>query len=184
MNESQECLQAIDNFIGKGLSRAIKLQSRDFSVVTAYQITEKGLNFLARAPKEILMAVDDFLYRSGDILQLRFNSTEFEIYTASGFSQVSGVTDTEDVSYVSSPWLPSNLRYTSKPMRSMAHRAHESAATVSLLKDDMSSAIMLSNVFLLVAEWIPSGHTSALAPNHTFFFVCVRAMCVCARLSR
>ena len=97
---------------------------------------------------------------------------------------MSGVTDTEDVSYVSSPWLPSNLRYTSKPMRSMAHRAHESAATVSLLKDDMSSAIMLSNVFLLVAEWIPSGHTSALAPNHTFFFVCVRAMCVCARLSR
>ena len=44
--------------------------------MTAYQITDKGLNFLARAPKEILMAVDDFLYRSGDILQLRFNSTE------------------------------------------------------------------------------------------------------------
>ena len=28
----------------------------------------------------------------------------------------------QDVSYVSSPWLPQNLRYTSKPMRSMAHR--------------------------------------------------------------
>ena len=34
------------------------------------QVTEKGLNFLARAPKDILMKVDDFLYRSGDILQV------------------------------------------------------------------------------------------------------------------
>ena len=41
------------------MCRNIKLQSRDFSAVTAFQISEKGLNFLARAPKEILMAVDD-----------------------------------------------------------------------------------------------------------------------------
>jgi hypothetical protein len=179
--------QAIDNFIVVDrLLRAIKLQSRDFSVVTAYQITEKGLNFLARAPKEILMAVDDFLYRSGDILRLRFNSTEFEIYTASGLSQVSGVMDTEDVSYVSSPWLRSNLRYTSKPMRSMAHRAHESAATVSFFVEGRHE---LGNHAL---ERLPAcrrvdtirSHESALAPNPTRFCVCARAMCVCARLSR
>ena len=57
-------------------------------------------------------------------MQVRFDGDDFEIYTASGFSQKSGITETEDVSYVSSPWLPQNLRYTSKPMRSMAHRSH------------------------------------------------------------
>lgn len=157
MNVSQECLQGVDDFIAKGLCRNIKLQSRDFSAVTAFQITEKGLNFLARAPKEILMAVDDFLYRSGDILQVRFGGDDFEIYTASGFSQKSGVTDTEDVSYVASPWLPHNLRYTSKPMRSMAHRSHEAAEGVSALQDDLEPAILLANVNILVAEWIPQG---------------------------
>ena len=48
MNVSQECLQGVDDFIAKGLCRNIKLQSRDFSAVTAFQITEKGLNFLVR----------------------------------------------------------------------------------------------------------------------------------------
>ena len=38
---------------------------------THKKITEKGLNFLSRAPKQILMPVDDFLYRSGDVLQAR-----------------------------------------------------------------------------------------------------------------
>eukprot|EP00960_Hanusia_phi_P068546 766873-Hanusia_phi.AAC.1 len=165
MNVTQEGMHALDDFISKNLCRNIKLQSKDFSAVTAYQITEKGLNFLARAPKEILMAVDDFLYRSGDVLQVRFNGSDFEIYTSSGFSQESGVTDTEDVSYVSSPWLPQTLRYTSKPLRSFAHRAYEAAEGISQLHDELDSAIRLRNVNLLVAEWIPLG------PNQLWYLM-------------
>eukprot|EP00291_Cryptomonas_curvata_P025061 CAMPEP_0172156774 /NCGR_PEP_ID=MMETSP1050-20130122/3415_1 /TAXON_ID=233186 /ORGANISM="Cryptomonas curvata, Strain CCAP979/52" /LENGTH=185 /DNA_ID=CAMNT_0012825915 /DNA_START=140 /DNA_END=694 /DNA_ORIENTATION=- len=78
MNVSQECIAALDDFITKELVNNVKLQSRDFTNVIAYQITDKGQKFLARAPKNITLKVDDFLYRGGDVLQVRFDGTDFE----------------------------------------------------------------------------------------------------------
>ncbi len=42
-------------------------------------------------------------------------------------------------------------------MRSMVHRSHEAAEGISALQDDLEPAILLANVNILVAEWIPQG---------------------------
>mmetsp|Transcript_4406 Transcript_4406/g.13010 ORF Transcript_4406/g.13010 Transcript_4406/m.13010 type:complete len:570 (-) Transcript_4406:1335-3044(-) len=157
MNISQECVAALEDFIMKGLVYHVKLQSRDFTTVSAFQITDKGQGFLARAPKTITLKVDDFLYRAGDILQVRFNGQEFEMYTDAGYCVLSKVTDIEDLSYVSSPWLPKCLRYNDKPFRSMEHRAYEAAQGASAAATEMTSLIYLKNVSLMLSEWLPMG---------------------------
>jgi len=76
------------------------------------------------------------------------------------------VTDIEDVSYVSSPFLPENIRTAwGKAMSSNAHRAHESAVGNSNLKDELSEAIRLSNVSVLVGEWVPFGSNNVVSLN-------------------
>jgi hypothetical protein len=39
----------------------------------------------------------------------------------------------------------------------MGHRSHEASEGITDLKDDMEAAIFLSNVNIVVAEWIPQG---------------------------
>ena len=75
-----------------------------------------------------------------------------QVYTAGGYTRMSDVTETEDVSYVSSPYLPECLRGDEKPMTDNSNRAHESAAGESDLKDELSEAITLSNVVAMVGE--------------------------------
>ena len=68
-----------------------------------------------------------------------FNLTgrTFFFYTADRqYSVDSKVTQTEDVSYVSSPYLPECLRRGSHGMTSNAHRAFESAAGKSDIRDE------------------------------------------------
>ena len=78
----------------------------------------------------------------------------------------SKVTDTEDVSYVSSPYLPRSIRTRfAKDMTSNKHRAHESAAGEANIRDELSEAIHLSNVNILVGEWIPFGSNQIVALN-------------------
>ena len=69
----------------------------------------------------------------------------------------STITETEDVSYVSSPYLPFTLRDLKCPMASNAHRASESAAGTSNLKDELDVQLSLSRLVIMVGEWIPFG---------------------------
>ena len=56
------------------------------------------------------------------------------------------VTDTEDVSYVASPWLPQVLRKRGREASSNAHRAHESGEGRSTIVDDLDEVITLRYV--------------------------------------
>ena len=49
-----------------------------------------------------------------------------------------GITEVEDVSYVSSPFLPLSVRKSEKPMTSNAHRAGEAVTGESNIKDELS----------------------------------------------
>ena len=73
----------------------------------------------------------------------------FKLVTDSGYSRESTIMDTEDVSYVSSPYLPTCVRNprNSTPFTSNADRAHESAAgTSSNIKDELDITIVLKEV--------------------------------------
>ena len=103
--------------------------------------------FLRRTPRPVAACcqvkgvVDKFVYAKksdgGGLLEVSFDSKAndgegaFMLGTADGsFSKESEVSESEDVSYVSSPYLPMCLRKENRfmmPFTSNAHRAHEAA---------------------------------------------------------
>ena len=86
---------------------------------------------------------------------------------STGYERESSCTDAEDVSYVSSPFLPSCVRNPrdQRPFTSNAHRAHESAAGESNIRDELDEAITLAYVLTMVGEWIPFGANQIVALN-------------------
>ena len=83
------------------------------------------------------------------------------------FQKESSCTDAEDVSYVSSPYLPSCVRNPrdQRAFTSNAHRKHESAAGEDNVRDELDEAITLAYVLTMVGEWIPFGSNQIVALN-------------------
>ncbi len=177
LNITQEGRAALDDLREKHMLGALKLATEDFQPVTAYQASAKGLAFLAQCcTDEHRAGVHKFVYAAdapGALLKATFDGENFWMVDPSGRRFESLLTETEDVSYVSSPFLPDCLRADlNKPMHSNAHRAHESAAGGSTIKDGgsdgeggLSEAIVLSHVHALVGEWIPFGSNQIVALN-------------------
>ena len=65
-----------------------------------------------------------------DLLKVSWDGSAFWLRSNSGYERESTVTDTEDVSYVSSPYLPNCLRHGGRESVSNADKAHLSAAGV------------------------------------------------------
>ena len=75
------------------------------------------------------------------------------------------MTDAEDVSYVVSPYLPKTLKVGGPIMSSNAHKASESATKRSTIRDDLDGVITISNVTILISEWIPFGANQVVELN-------------------
>jgi hypothetical protein len=141
LNITQEGKAAIDDLREKRMLGALKLATEDFQPVTAYQCAAKGLAFLSDVLTEELKAqVHRFVYQEGNhghLLTATFDGENFYMQNDdTGYKVESGMTETEDVSYVSSPYLPDCLRADiNKPMTSNSSRAHESALGGSTIKD-------------------------------------------------
>ncbi len=75
----------------------------------------------------------------------------------SGFRKKSTIMNNEDVSYVSSAYIPQCLRKGGRPTLSNAHRAHESGLSASNIRDELDEVITLNSVSIIVAEFIPTG---------------------------
>ncbi|KAI9996862.1 hypothetical protein PInf_000124 [Phytophthora infestans] len=96
----------------------------------------------------------------------------FRIRRGDGSVYVSRVTDIEEVSYVSSPYLPSCLMRNGTANFSsnawQAEKCRKGAASVgssSIQDADLSFAIVLENVRLMVGEWIPFGPNQIVLLN-------------------
>lgn len=83
----------------------------------------------------------------------------------SGFRRISAVTETEDVSYVSSGYVPQCLRHGGRPTLSNAHRAHECGVSDSSIRDELDEIITLNSVSLIVSEFIPFGANQVVQLN-------------------
>ena len=187
MNVTQEGKDDLDDLREGDLLNGLKLASEDLIPVTAYQASTKGLDLLGIMPRELKDEVDEVIHGpegyEDELLAVAWEEPDeeeiaaaeaegedepepgFRLYTAGGYARMSDVTETEDVSYVSSPYLPDCLRGDDKPMSDNADRAHESAAGESDVKDELSEAITLSNVISMVGEWIPFGSNQIVALN-------------------
>ena len=81
------------------------------------------------------------------------------------FTRKSTVTETEDVSYVSSAYVPQCLRHGGRPTLSNAHRAHECNTSDSNIRDELDEVITLNSVSIIVAEYVPCGANQIVQLN-------------------
>jgi hypothetical protein len=166
MNISQEGKGAVDDLREAELVNGLKLNSEDSHVLSAYQVSKRGLKLLSRAPTALKLQVELFCTEPartarGILLDPVYSLAEncFQLISRSGtYFRNSKITECEDVSYVSSPFIPSFLLPPGTVLESFSHRAHESASGESGIEDELSEEIQLSYVKIVVAEYIPFGN--------------------------
>eukprot|EP00948_MAST-09A_sp_MAST-9A-sp1_P004048 g4048.t1 len=176
LNCSQEAKSSIDELREMKLVNGLKLSTEDFQPITAFQVSSRGVAFLKECKEIPSNYFDEMLatlYHPAtsrsptDMVEVSFNGEEglFHISNKNGFSRESGVTETEDVSYVSSPYLPVCIRASNKPLTDNHARRFESASGSNNIQDELDEAVILDDVRLCVGEWIPFGANQVVALN-------------------
>ncbi|KAI9979771.1 hypothetical protein PInf_022449 [Phytophthora infestans] len=173
INFSREGKAAIDDLWALRLINGLKLSSDDFQPITAYQVSIKGQLALRLLPRYFQDTVDAFLYPPAPLerrlLVARYDGQHF-VLRSGGFSKRSSITESDDVSYVSSPFLPRCLRsrsggYYKVQERSNADRARECALGATSITKTTSEALTLGDVYALIGEWVPFGTNQIVALN-------------------
>ena len=178
MNITQEGKSAIEDLRETQLLNGLKLSSEDFQPVTAYQCTMKGLEFVNRIPKHVKRDIDRWIYApkpyQDNVLKVALKRSQgddgadiqtFVLTAEGGYEKPSTVTSVEEVSYVSSPYLPLHFRQSEKPMTNNASRAAESAAGLSNIRDELKENLHLAHVQVLIGEWCPFGSNQIVSLN-------------------
>jgi len=171
VNTSYEGQSDVEYLREQELVHGLQVSSRSYKPVVCYQLSEKGKALVGRIPLMDKEAVHDFAYKeaSRELLTPMWNGSEYWLHgTFSGFRRRSAITDTEDVSYVASAYIPQCLRYGGRPTMSNAHRAHESGmgALDNIRDKDLDVVITLNSVSIIVAEYIPFGANQMVQLNN------------------
>lgn len=171
INISQEGQSDVEFLREEELLHGLQISSKSYKPIICYQLSPKGRELLKKVPGNDREAVDDFAFKSGsrELLKPVWDGSEYWLHGSfSGHKQTSTITDTEDVSYVSSAYIPQCLRYGGRPTMSNAHRAHESgeAARHNLRDQELDEVITLNSVSVIVAEYIPFGANQIVQLNN------------------
>ena len=167
LNISQEGKSDVEFLREEELLNGLQIQSKQMKPVTCYQISEKGLELVKRISQKEKEATHEFVYAKGtrELLSASWDGSEYFLTSSSGYRRQSTITQTEDVSYVSSAYVPQCLRYGGRPTLSNAHRAHESAVNTDSIRDELDEVITLNSVSIIVAEYIPFGANQIVQLN-------------------
>mmetsp|Transcript_2460 Transcript_2460/g.3417 ORF Transcript_2460/g.3417 Transcript_2460/m.3417 type:complete len:855 (+) Transcript_2460:11-2575(+) len=168
MNISQEGKSDLEFLREEELLNGLQMSSMSFQPLTCYQISDKGKELVKRISRKEKESVHEFVYARGtrELLSVHWDGRNFYLVSSSGYKRKSNITDTEDVSYVSSAYIPQCLRYGGRPTMSNAHRAHESGVNVSANLDELDEVITLNSVSIIVAEYIPFGANQIVQLNN------------------
>jgi hypothetical protein len=167
-NMSQEGKSDLDFLREEELVNGLKLSSKSFVPVTCYQISEKGLDIIAKIGKADRAPVQNFVFAPAtrNLLRVEWDGESYWLGDdVSAYRRISTVTETEDVSYVSSAYVPQCLRQGGRPTLSNAHRAHECAITDNNIRDELDEIITLNSVSIIVGEFIPTGANQIVLMN-------------------
>ncbi|GMH61500.1 hypothetical protein TrVE_jg7076 [Triparma verrucosa] len=168
LNISQEGKSDIEFLREEELLAGLQKPTRSYKPVTCYQITKKGMGVvkkISRKDKEIVHEVT-YMRGSRELLEAEWDGNDYWLQSKSGYRRKSTITDTEDVSYVSSAYVPQCLRYGGRPTLSNAHRAHESAVNTNQIRDNLDEVITLNSVSIIVAEYVPFGANQIVQLNN------------------
>lgn len=168
LNVSQEGKSDVEFLREEELLNGLQMSSKSFQPITCYQISDKGKELVKRISRKEKEAVHEFVYAKGtrELLSAVWDGKHYYLMSASGYKVKSSITDTEDVSYVSSAYIPQCLRYGGRPTLSNAHRAHESAVSADNIRDELDEVITLNSVSIIVAEYIPFGANQIVQLNN------------------
>lgn len=168
MNVSQEGKSDIEFLREEELVNGLQMSSKSFQPITCYQISDKGKELVKRISRKEKEAVHEFIYARGtrELLTVLWDGRSYYLVSASGYRRKSTITECEDVSYVSSAYIPQCLRYGGRPTLSNAHRAHESGVNVENDLDELDEVITLNSVSIIVAEYIPFGANQIVQLNN------------------
>jgi hypothetical protein len=180
INVSQEGRSDVDYLREEELLNGLKLQSREFHPITCYQVSEKGLEMIAKLGRKDRAAVEEVCYApaSKDLLHSRWDTAESKFLLEcesiqrdgrtvreNEYMRVSDVGYVEDVSYVSSAYVPQCLRRKGgRPTMSNAHKASLCRKS-SNIRDELDEVLNLSSVSIVVAEFIPAGANQIVQMN-------------------
>mmetsp|Transcript_38301 Transcript_38301/g.122822 ORF Transcript_38301/g.122822 Transcript_38301/m.122822 type:complete len:350 (+) Transcript_38301:73-1122(+) len=167
LNISQEGKSDVEFLREEELLNGLQVATRSYKPVTCYQISEKGLELVRRISQKEKEATHEFVYAKGtrELLAASWDGNAYYLTSASSYKRRSTITETEDVSYVSSAYVPQCLRYGGRPTLSNAHRAHESAVNTDAIRDELDEVITLNSVSIIVAEYIPFGANQIVQLN-------------------
>lgn len=168
LNITQDGKSDIEFLREEELLNGLQVSSRSYKPITCFQISSKGRELVKRIKRKDKEAVHEFVYARGtrELLQAEWDGVKYWLTSPSGYRRMSTITDTEDVSYVSSAYIPQCLRYGGRPTLSNAHRAHESAASADNIRDELDEVITLNSVSIIVAEYIPFGANQIVQLNN------------------
>jgi len=168
MNVSQEGKSDVEFLREEELINGLQISSKSFQPVTCYQISEKGKEVVKRISRKEKEAVHEFVYARGtrELLSVDWDGRNYSLTSPSGYGRKSSITEVEEVSYVSSAYIPQCLRYGGRPTLSNAHRAHESATSNDDIRNELDEVITLNSVSIIVAEYIPFGANQIVQLNN------------------
>ncbi|GMF20964.1 unnamed protein product [Phytophthora fragariaefolia] len=140
-------------------------------------VTNTTVSVRAESPRELGSSVTSptgLVLVDHALLKITYDPDKghFRIRRSDGSVYISRVTDIEEVSYVSSPYLPSCLmrngtaNFSSNAWQvDKCRKAAANAGSSSIQDADLSFAIVLENVRLMVGEWIPFGPNQIVLLN-------------------
>ncbi|CCI11445.1 unnamed protein product [Albugo candida] len=108
------------------------------------------------------------VFFESDLVQIVFDANEgvFRLIRVDGTTHVSTISNVEEISYVSSPYLPRCLIRTQAAFSKDAHFAERCKEGINAIQDELSFALQLSDVHLMIGEWIPFGPNVTLSLNN------------------
>lgn len=175
MNISQEGKSDIDDLREEGLIHGLKLSSRRYQTVTAYQISAKGEKVLDELLTVEYRESVNQLYNceSGNdysnLLMVEWSGSDFILVNpVSGYREHSTITDCEEVSFVSSPYLPLNLQRSASSLNALTCNADRVKTAINGqtdIREELHEIIHLSNCTMIIGEWIPFGSNQVAALN-------------------
>lgn len=168
-NYSQEGKCDIDTIRSRGFIFVLRCTDANHLPVVAYQASPEGRKALEHIPKQHQRKIDKFISAPramsktkewGDLMMVHWKDNHFILKSESGFTKLTKVTESEDVSYVSSPHLPFYVRArgsSKKKLSSNRGRAREATLGITNIDAEMTEYVKLDDVTVIIAEWLPFG---------------------------
>eukprot|EP01047_Picozoa_sp_COSAG01_P007043 COSAG01_NODE_260_length_20041_cov_15.896249_1_plen_908_part_00 len=178
VNLSQEGRSAVDELREHGMLYGLKLSSKNYQYTNAMQISSLGRQFLGKhLTNQDMMLVDELIEppsvddHPGALKEVVWDPTSREwrlVHNASGYSVVSSFTDVESVSYISSPFICNSALKGSLSCSDNSDRVGEMQSAKSNIRDaELSEAISVGDVHLLIGEWVPLGPNGMMMLNES-----------------